>query len=138
MNFSPSTIDRSTDAAASPVADSRSIATVITSPAEKKKLAQSNQKHAFDPSHVVSTPITAGATICDSCCACDIQPIATDNPAAASLTRTTTVCTGIKKLETPAQQKQRAVNRKQIVREQQRNHHHAANQIARHGPLHIP
>src|ERR1700679_789413 len=100
INFSPSSIDRNTDAAANPVADSRSIATVITSPAEKKKLAQSNAKHAFGPSQAITSAIAAGATTCESCIACDINPFAATSPRSGVTVRTATDCAGMKKLET--------------------------------------
>ena len=95
----PSRIESRTAVAPAPD-DWRSILSVTTSAAEKKKLKLSKRKQEFAPTNCTSSPATAGAIICDPCCACDISPFATISPAMGVSVRTATDCAGMKKLET--------------------------------------
>src|SRR5712671_6692816 len=78
----------------------RSMVSVITSAAEKKKLKLSKRKQEFAPTSCTNSPATLGATISDPCCACDINPFTAISPAIGTSVRTATDCAGTKKAET--------------------------------------
>src|SRR6266404_2173175 len=78
----------------------RSMVSVITSAAEKKKLKLSKRKQEFAPASSTKPPATLGATISDPCCACDINPFTAISPAIGTSVRTATDCAGTKKAET--------------------------------------
>jgi hypothetical protein len=78
----------------------RSIVSVITSAAEKKKLKLSNRKQEFAPTSCTNSPAMLGAMIWDPCYACDINPFTAISPAIGASVRTATDCAGMKKLET--------------------------------------
>ncbi len=78
----------------------RSMVSVITKAAEKKKLKLSYRKQDFAPASCTSSPATLGATISDPCCACDINPFTAISPAMGTNVRTATDCAGTKKAET--------------------------------------
>src|SRR5215467_1272610 len=99
MKRKPCRIESST-ATASERPAWRSMVSVITSAAEKKKLKLSNKKQEFAPTSCTNSPAMLGAMIWDPCCACDINPFTAISPAIGTSERTATDCAGTKKAET--------------------------------------
>ncbi len=72
---------------------------VATNDAEMKNVQESNAKHTLAPRRSMTRPMAAGAMICESCCACDINPLAATRAFAGVMARIATVCAGTKKLD---------------------------------------
>jgi len=114
----------------------RSMVSVITSAAEKKKLKLSKRKQEFAPTSCTSFRDARGHDQ-RPCCACDINPFTAISPPSDQL-RTATDCAGTKKVETTL-----IVNRMAYIAysraRTQRQHQHATDQVAcDHRPLQVP